>query len=384
MRRVLILGGGFGGVASAHALRQQLDPDDEIIVVDRRSHFMVGFRKTWALTGQSTLEQGMRPLADLEAHGIKVLQQSVTAIDPAGRAADIDGQRMEADAIIVALGAQLAPESVPGFEKHALNVYQRDNIMQANQSLQDFKGGRVAVGIFAVPYKCPPAPYEIALALSEFFTERNVEVSLEVFTPLPLAIPAIGEAGCDILDSRLLAEGIDFHPLHIATAIEEGGVTFKDGSQRSYDLLLGIPPHRLPDVIVASGLNKEKPWIPVNASTLETGFEGVYAIGDNAAVMLANGKRLPMAGLFAELEGRVVAQRIVSKFASEQPAAEFDGVGACFLEVGNGEAVLIKGDFLARPKPLVEMTESSTAFMEDKRAFESERLESWFAAPTPV
>src|SRR6185436_10317156 len=115
MNRILILGGGFGGIAAAHALRQSLPPEDEIILVERRAHFMMGLHKNWVLTGQSTVEAGSRPLSALSKFGITVRQGTITAIDPAARAADVDGERIQADAMIVALGAQLVPEAVPGF-----------------------------------------------------------------------------------------------------------------------------------------------------------------------------------------------------------------------------------------------------------------------------
>src|SRR5436190_14055918 len=114
MKRVLILGGGFGGIATARRLKEKLDPKDEVILVDRRTHFMVGFRKTWALVGESSLEAGQRPLAALEPRGIQVIHAPITALDPAARAVEVDGRRIAADAVIVALGAELAPEKVPG------------------------------------------------------------------------------------------------------------------------------------------------------------------------------------------------------------------------------------------------------------------------------
>ncbi|RPI90360.1 MAG: NAD(P)/FAD-dependent oxidoreductase, partial [Chloroflexi bacterium] len=123
MKRVLILGGGFGGIAAARRLKQKLDPSDEVILVDRRDHFMVGFRKTWALIGQSTLEAGQRSLDSLTRLGIRVLRDPVTRIDPTARAASIGDQRISADALVVALGAELAPETIPGFQQYAFNVY---------------------------------------------------------------------------------------------------------------------------------------------------------------------------------------------------------------------------------------------------------------------
>ena len=117
----------------------------------------------------------------------------------------------------------------------------------------------------------------------------------------------------------------------------------------------------------------------VNSGTLETQFPGVYAIGDIAAVPMANGKPLPKAGVFAEAEGRVAARRIAAALTGRESQATFDGKGGCFLEVGRGEAMMVEGEFLASPAPQVRLTGPSTSFLEQKRAFEKERLTSWFA-----
>src|SRR5690349_1528421 len=103
MKRVLILGAGFGGLAAAHRLRAGLDAADEVLVVDRRAHFVMGFRKSWGLVGAAPLAEGQRPLRALEALGIGYRQGTLTGLDPAGRAAEVDGERLEADALIVAL-----------------------------------------------------------------------------------------------------------------------------------------------------------------------------------------------------------------------------------------------------------------------------------------
>ena len=123
MHRILILGAGFGGLAAAHRLRQKLEPADEVIVVDQRPHFMMGFRKSWGLVGEAPLEAGQRPLNALEDFGIRHRPGTLTALDPAGRAAEVDGQRLEADALILALGAELAPGLIPGLPEHSFNVY---------------------------------------------------------------------------------------------------------------------------------------------------------------------------------------------------------------------------------------------------------------------
>ena len=377
MKRVLILGGGFGGVAAARRLRQTLDEEDEVILVDRRDYFMVGFRKTWALTGQSTLEAGQRPLDSLTGLGIRVMRDPVTRIDPAARTAWMGDQLVSAEALIVALGAELAPEVIPGFQQHAYNVYDPQDIPRAAQALRDFQGRRLLIGVFGVPYKCPPAPYEMALLIRESLEARGVRAEMEVFTPQPVSMPLLGQVGCDIIESRLADQGISFLPNRKATAVEANEVVFAN-ERRQFDLLFGIPPHRPPAIVRESGLVGESGWVSVNSRTLETPFPGVYAVGDVVQIAMGNGKPLPKAGVFAEAMGETVADRIAASFAGREPEATFKGDGGCYLEVGSGQAMLEKGHFMAVPDPEVTLTEASVQNLEEKRAFEFQRLQSWF------
>lgn len=377
MKRVLILGGGFGGIATARRLKEKLDVNDEVILVDRRDHFMVGFRKTWALVGESTLEAGQRPLDSLVGQDIRVMRDPVTRIDPGGRAATMGDQHISADALVVALGAELATEAIPGFQQYAYNVYDPNDIPRAAQALQEFQGGKLLIGIFGAPYKCPPAPYEMALLIHDSLKARGVKANMEVFSPQPMSLPVLGQVGCDLIESRLADKGIAFFPNRKATAVEDGAVVFAN-ERRSFDLLLGVPPHRPPAVVRESGLVGGSGWISVNPRTLETQFPGVYAIGDVVQLGMANGKPLPKAGVFAEAMGETVADRIAATFAGQEPEATFKGEGGCYLEVGAGQAMMVKGHFLAEPEPEVILTEASPTYLEEKRSFEMKRLQTWF------
>ncbi len=377
MKRVLILGGGFGGIATARRLKQKLADDVEVILVDRRDHFMVGFRKSWALVGESTLEAGQKPLDSLSRIGVEVKRATIEAVHPHERSASVDGERVHADALVVALGAELNPSGVPGFAEHAFNVYDANDIPRAAKALNDFQGGRLVIGIFGAPYKCPPAPYEMALMIRDRFESRGIRASIDAFTPQPMSLPILGSAGCDLIESRLADAGINFYPNHKASGIEAGEVVFAN-KRMPFDLLLGVPPHHPPAVVRESGLVGESGWVEVNKRTLETPFADVYAIGDVTQIILANGKPLPKAGLFAEQMGETAAERIVSKFAGEEPAATFKGEGGCYLEVGGGKAMLVQGSFLEEPEPVITLTEAATGFMEEKRSFETQRLMEWF------
>jgi sulfide:quinone oxidoreductase len=115
-----------------------------------------------------------------------------------------------------------------------------------------------------------------------------------------------------------------------------------------------------------------------NPLTLETSFPHVHAIGDCTSIPLADGKKLPKAGIFAERQGEVVAQRIVAQIEGQEPAATYDGTGFCFLEFGSGKVAYVRGEFYAQPAPKAMLTEMSPAYLAEKQAFESERLAAWF------
>jgi len=376
--RILILGGGFGGISAAVALREMLPAEDEVILIERNTHFMMGLRKTWVLLGMATREEGQRPLALLEKRGIKVVQGTANSIDPASLSIEVNGERLAGDAMLVALGAQHAAQNVSGFADHAVSQYDPARLPQAAETLNRFAGGRVVIGIFGVPYPCPPAPFEQALLLTDRFRTKGVTASVEVFSPQPMSMPVLGEVGCNVLDSRMESFGILFRANTKAARIEAGRVVLADGSDIPFDLLFGVAAHRAPDVVIQSGLAEAGGWIKVNPQTLETSFPGVYAIGDVTQIGLANGLPLPKAGVFAEAEGIVAARNIADRLAGNPPSAVFEGKGGCFLEAGGGKAMMVEGHFLAQPAPEVTLSEPSDQHFKDKHAFEANRLRQWF------
>jgi sulfide:quinone oxidoreductase len=377
MHRVLILGGGFGGIATAVALRDRLEPDDEVVLVERRPTFVMGLRKNWALAGSSTIAEGERSLSMLTDRGIRVVGGTITAIDPTAPSADVDGERIEADAVVVALGAMRDPDAIPGFREHAIDVYDVGASAAGAAAIDAFAGGRIVIGVFGAPYPCPPGPYELALLLAERMEARGTPGGIFVFTPQPGSLPILGTDACASFDGRLASAGITFRPKTQAASVEADAVLTADGTRIPFDLLLGVPPHRVPPVVAASGLTGPSGWVAVDARTLETRFPGVSAIGDVTAIPLANGMPLPKAGVFAHAEGEVVAARIVDSLAGREPTATFSGQGMCFLETGHGAATMVQGDFFADP-PDVALRDESAANLAAKHAFESDRLRAWF------
>lgn len=377
MSRVLILGGGFGGVSTAHQLRM-LAPEHEVVLIDRAAHFMMGFRKSGELVGGGSMSEGSRPLAHLERRGVRIVHGAITRVDPGARSVEAGGETIDGDALVVALGAETVPAAVPGLAEYGHDAYDPKQVPAAAARLAALREGRVVIGIFGAPYTCPPAPYEMALLAHEAAEARGAQLELQVFTPQPMSLPVLGSAGCEVIEGRLGYRGIGFTANAKAERVEDGRVVMAGGVEVPFDLLLAVPPHRCPRVLVDAGLAEEGGWVKVDPSTLETGTEGVWAVGDCTAIPLASGQPLPRAGVLAEAEGRVVAERIVAGFNGISPEATFAGEGACYLEIGGGEAMMVRGRFLAQPAPEVELIGPTAQLLEDKTAYERDRLETWF------
>jgi sulfide:quinone oxidoreductase len=217
----------------------------------------------------------------------------------------------------------------------------------------------VVVAVSSLPYKCPAAPYEAALLLDDDLRRRGLRDVSEIDVcspepaPMPVAGAVMGAAVVDLMESK----GIRFHPGSKVERFEpsKAEIVFADGSRRGYELLAGIPPHRAPGVIATSGLADDTGWIPVDRDTLETVHEGVYAIGDVTTIILANGKPLPRAGVFAHGEGLRVARGIAARFTGSPAPPPFDGAGFCWVETGQGRAAFADGLFFAEPDPVVAL-----------------------------
>jgi sulfide:quinone oxidoreductase len=379
MARVVILGAGFGGIATATALREQLAEGDEIVLVDRRDDFAMGLRKTWAILGISPIAYGTRSLASLAARGITVLQGTVSGIDPGDRTATVDGSVLEADALVVALGAEPATDAIPGLAEHGHNAWDRAHLDQVHGIVDAFRGGRAVVGIFGTPYPCPPAPYELAILLADRFDLRGIDADVTVFAPMPIVLPILGASECVPLDRRLEEHGITFLGNRVAMEVTERAVLLASDDQLPFDLLLAVPPHRCPAVLVEAGMAAAGGWVKVDRATLETGHPGVYAIGDATLIPLANGMPLPKAGLFAEKQGMAVASRVAAVLRGEVPTATFDGQGTCYVEMGSGEASTVSGDFFDDP-PSVSLSMPDAQQRAAKERFEMDRLARWFGS----
>jgi sulfide:quinone oxidoreductase len=380
MVSVVILGGGFGGLAAAHELRPLLGENDQVTLIDRHDRFHMGFAKLWDLAGARALADGTRQLSRLEDRGIQFLQAAITAVDPERRQVTTERGTLTADALLVALGANANPAHLAllaGDSAH--DLYDWHQLPAMRESLRAVTTGRVVVSILGVPFKCPPAPYEAALIVDGLLRQRGVRdaVDVSVTTPQAAALPVAGPDASSFVADRLADYGIELLAGHAVTSVAQdaAALTFGDGSALGYSVLLGVPGSLAPPALRETVLLGQSGWIEPDTRSLRTRFDRVYAVGDCTLIPNATGQ-LPKAGVFAAAEGRVAARNIAADLVGGQDAS-FDGRGHCFLELPGRKVAFVEGNFLAEPAPDVHITDATEERYARKQAYERDLLEAW-------
>ncbi|HEY7108525.1 MAG TPA: FAD/NAD(P)-binding oxidoreductase [Nitrososphaeraceae archaeon] len=395
----MILGAGFGGLTAANFLQKNLSSSSEpvehqITIIDQKDYFMMGLVNLWILSGIRTLEHSKIYLNRLENKGIRFLKDKVMAIDLASKSVAVTGSsssspRLEYDYLIIALGAEYAVEQVNGFlENGGINLYDADQVPKLRERLLSLKKGRIAICITSIPYKCPPAPYEASLLINDILVKNGTRdsIDIDIYSPTPLTLPVAGAKVSQDVVNLLNYNHINFHPLHkIKIVQDKDKIEFENGNWVNYDMLIGIPPHKVPEAIRNSGLIKQgQSWINVDKFSLKTDYENVFAIGDVTEIKVNENVAIPKAGVFAEAQAKVVAQQIVDDIENDRnkqssSPSRFDGKGFCFMEVGNEKAGYVVADFYHEQGPATLLEPPSDESYKKKLDFERSKVNEWLS-----
>lgn len=382
-KAVLVLGAGVGGIVAAMRLRRLLPRAHRVVVVERGADHVYSPSLLWLMIGERDAREICRPLAALQRRGVELVHGTIERIEPAERRVRVNGSDLAGDYMIVALGAEYAPEIVPGLAEAGHNFYALAGAASLHAALLTLRSGRIAVLVASMPFKCPAAPNEAAMLLEYDCRRRGVRENVEVdlYTPEPGPMPVAGAQVSAALRQMIEAKGIGYHPGHAITNVDPARhrLSFANGAQADFDLLAYVPPHRAPEVVRQAGMCGESGWMAVDRATLQTRYPGVYAVGDVTGIMLTSvGKPLPKAGVLAHNQAEVVAHNISVAITGRGATRQFGGEGECFIETGDGKAGFGSGNFYADPAPQIKLKAPSMLLHWGKAAYEKYWLWSRF------
>ena len=372
--RVLVLGAGFGGLELASRLSEEFGDGADVVLIDKSDGFIFGFSKLEVMFGREYPATVHHAYAGLVKPGVRFVQATIQSIDPVAKRVDTDAGAFDADILVVALGADLDPAATPGLVEGGHEFYTVDGAFALRDVLAAFDGGRVVVAVTSLPFKCPPAPSETALLMHDFLLARGARdrSTISLVMPLPVPIPP-SPAASELLLGAFAERGIDWYPQRLVGSLDPARrvAVLSDGTELPYDLFLGVPAHHAPAVVVEAGMTVDG-WVPVNPLTLETSYPGVFAVGDVTSV------GTPKAGVFAEGQAAVVAERISAAIREGAGSAEYGGRGMCYLEFGHNQVAKVDVTFLSGQPPTGGLDGPSPAYVADKVEFGRSRIRRWF------
>ena len=375
-KHVLILGAGFGGLELATRLSESYADDVRVTLLDRNDSFYFGYSKLEVMLGRQGADDVRLHYGDIARDGVEFRQETVTAIDPESRRVTTDAGSYDPDFLIIAMGADYDMDATPGFAEGGSEYYTLAGAERMRDTLDAFSGGRVLVSVLGQPFKCPPAPFEGAFLVHEHLTQRGIRDSVEMTMTFPMQRPVpVTGAVSQMFRDGLAERGIEERPEQLVSSIDPAAkeARLASGETLPYDLFIGIPRHRAPDPLPASGLAVNG-WVPVDQTNLRTQYPGVYAIGD-----VCSGPRpVPKAGIFAESAARVVAEDIAATISGGDSPEAYGGAGICYAEFGDGLVSKVEVSFLSGDRPEAHPHGATREHAAEKDEFGATRRARWF------
>jgi sulfide:quinone oxidoreductase len=373
--KVVILGAGFGGLELASRLSEELGDDVSVTLIDKNDSFVFGFAKLDVMFGKRQPDEVRSYYRDIAKPGVEFRQEVIESIDPQAKRVVTNAGTYDADILVVALGADLDPGATPGLAEGGHEFYSVAGAEAVRDLLPTFSKGVAVVAVLGPYFKCPAAPFEAAFLLHEMLEERGAraDVKMYVLSSLPAPVPISAEISGAIIDA-LAERDIELWAQSRVTSIDPDThvATIEDGRTLAFDLLLGVPVHVAPPVVVEGGLTEDDGWIGVNPATLATKFPGVYALGDVTSMPV------PRTGVMAEGEARTLAEVLLAQLRDGAQPPPFDGVAQCYVEWGDGLVARISVEFLGDTPPHGSFTAPSAAITAEKVEFGASRRRRWF------
>lgn len=353
MKRLIILGAGTAGTMMANHLRKEMDKNIwEIKIIDEREkhYYQPGF--LFLPFDIYKPEDIVKPINEFIPKGVKLIKGKIEQINAAENFIKLENSNIyHYDILIIATGTEIAPEETKGmqgeeWQKSVFDFYTFNGALALRNKLRNWEGGKLVVHITEMPIKCPVAPLEFAFLADSFFKNKKMRDKVEITYVTPLSGAFTKPKATAALEHLLSEKNIKIESDFCIESVDNTNKKIVDyaGKEISFDLLVTVPTNKGNEVIEKSGLGDELNYVPTNKATLQSkNYQNIFVIGDASNVPASK------AGSVAHFEAEILTENILRFINNEPLKEEFDGHANCFIETGNGKALLIDFNYTHEP-----------------------------------
>ena len=353
MKHLVILGAGTAGTMMANHLSHHLKKSEwKISIVDERKehHYQPGY--LFLPFDIYSPDDIIKSIDEFIPKDAELFRGSIDKIVPKENKVQMaDGSELNYDVLIIATGAKIAPEETEGMKgsewhKSVFDFYTFEGSLALRNKLRDWQGGKLVVHITEMPIKCPVAPLEFAFLADSFFKHKHMRDKVEItyVTPLSGAFtkPKATEALEHLLHDKNINIESDFAIEHVDNERKE--IVDYGGRTIPFDILVTVPTNKGDEVIERSGMGDDLNYVPTHKATLQSKeYSNVFVLGDASNIPASK------AGSVAHFEAEILTDNILHFIKGEPLKEEFDGHANCFIETGNGKALLIDFNYTHEP-----------------------------------
>lgn len=331
--RIVVAGGGFAGLETAFYLRMRLGDRAAITLVSDKDHFLFKPNTIYIPFGKDP--QDLRvPLAEpARKRGIEFVQARVNGIDPKTKQIKTDGATLPYDYAVLATGATMKPEELPGLKENANTIWTVDEMLRLRASLSllvdQARQGKRARVLFLVPpnNKCSGPLYEMVLMLETWLGRKKVRdlVTVAFATYEAHFIQAFGPRLHGVVQGEFQRRGIQGHNGRAAKRVDAGAVVFQDDSRIEYDLLVSFPAYVVGTLFPNLPVDV-RGFIATEFATRQVkGHPDVYAVGDTGDFPVKQ-------AFLAFLQGDAAGEHLASRILGDEPRLAYEPVSMCIME----------------------------------------------------
>ncbi len=353
MKELLILGAGTAGTMMANHLRRELSKKEwNITIVDqeKKHYYQPGY--LFIPFGIYKPKDVVKKIDKFIPKGVKWIRESIDKIDKELNTVQLkNGNSLQYDLLIVATGTDIAPHEISGMEgeywqKDIFDFYTYDGCVKLSKKLESWEAGKLVVHICELPIKCPVAPLEFAFLADSFFKNKGMRDKVEITFVTPVDGAFTKPKASEKLNHLLEEKGIKVVPNFNIERVDGANKKIIDYADQEveYDLLVTVPTNMGSPAIERSGFGDELNFIPTNKATLQSKVkENIFVIGDASNIPASK------AGSVAHFEAEILTKNVLNFIQGKELEEEFDGHSNCFVETGDGKAILIDFNYNHEP-----------------------------------